>query len=305
MLINKILFISLSNVGDAIMTTPVLQALHDNYKDATIDIVADRRSSEVFLNCPFRGDIFIKNKKSFLRGVPELLGKLRTRQYDLIVDLRTDGLAYLLRGKKKLTKRHRGETGSHAVQQHMGVIGSIYNNRPIPDCRIWTGQEDENFARSIIGDMNGKQILALGPGANSQKKIWPVENYIALVNKLSGDFDKVILVGNRQDAALAKGITAPASMTVLDLCGRTTILQAAAVLQYANVFIGNDSGLGHLAAARGVPTITLFGPGEPDRYRPWSEMSQSVCGPGHNIKNVKVEDVIKCVSRIRDKMDNT
>lgn len=305
MLINKILFITLSNVGDAIMTTPVLQALHNNYKDAKIDIVADHRSSEIFSNCPFRGDIFIKNKKSFLRGVPDLLRKLRARQYDLIVDLRTDGLVYLLHGRKKLTKRHRGKTGAHAVQQHMGVIGSVYHNRTIPECHIWTGQGDEDFARSVIGEMIGKRILSLGPGANSQKKIWPVENYTALIKKLAGDFDAVVILGNGQDAALAKDITAPAGMTVLDLCGRTTILQAAAVLQYAIVFIGSDSGLGHMAAARGVPTITLFGPGEPERYLPWSEKSQYVCGTGLDIKNVRVEDVIKCVSGIKDKTGNT
>lgn len=304
MLTNKILFISLSNVGDAIMTTPVLQALHNIYKDATIDIVADQRSSEIFFYCPFRGDIIIKNKKSFLRGVPELLGKLRARKYDLIVDLRTDGLAYLLHGRKKLTKWHRGKTGSHAVQQHMGVIGPEYNNKAIPDCRIWTGQEDKNFARSVLGDMIGKRILALGPGANAQKKVWPVESYSALIDKLAEKFDAVVLLGNRQDARLAQNITIPSGLTVLDLCGRTTLLQAAAVLHFATVFVGNDSGPGHIAAASGVPTITIFGPGEPERYRPWSENSQCVIGDDNDIKNARVEDVIECILRTMDKINN-
>ena len=82
-------------------------------------------------------------------------------------------------------------------------------------------------------------------------------------------------------------------LPVLDLCGRTSILQAAAVLQHATAFVGNDSGLGHIAAALGVPTITIFGPGDPERYRPWSENSQCVTGDSQDIRNVSVDEVVK------------
>lgn len=301
----RILFITLSNIGDAIMTTTVLQALHNIYPGKMIDIVSDKRSCEIFLNCPYRGDIFIKNKKSFLRGAPELLGKLWSRNYDLIVDLRTDGLAYFLRGKKILTRWHRHKTGRHSVQQHLGVIASVNTDNAPPRCHLWISNDDEQYARSVLGELTGKRILSLGPGANSQKKIWPAENYTGLIEKLAEDFTAVVLLGDKHDAILAKDIITPPGLAVLDLCGRTTILQAAAVLQHTNVFIGNDSGLGHIAAACGVPTVTLFGPGEPERYRPWSEKSQYVCGAGQDITNVRIEDVINCISMIGDKRNNT
>ena len=290
---NPVLFITLSNIGDAIMTTPVLQALHTMYPGKVIDIVADQRSSEIFFNCPFRGDIFIKNKKLFLRGVPELLKKLRRRNYDLVVDLRTDGLAYLLHARKKLSRWHRGKTGNHAVQQHMGVIASLYQDTRLPRCHVWIGKDDEQFAGQVLNGLDGKTLLALGPGANAQRKIWPGENYTALLNRLSGKTDAVILLGNRDDSNISKNITAPCGLPVLDLCGRTSILQAAAVLQHATAFVGNDSGLGHIAAALGVPTITIFGPGDPERYRPWSENSQCVTGDSQDIRNVSVDEVVK------------
>lgn len=302
---NPVLLITLSNIGDAIMTTPVLQALHTIYPGEKIDIVADQRSSEIFFYCPFRGDIFIKDKKSFLRGVPDLLIKLRSRKYDLIVDLRTDGLAYLLRGRKILTKWNRKKNTRHAVQQHMSVIAPIYNNKTIPECCIWTGQAEDHFARLVLGDMPGKRILALAPGANSQKKIWPVENYIELIKKLAGTIDTVVLLGNRQDGKLSKTISTPPELPFLDLCGQTTILQAAAVLRHAMIFVGNDSGLGHIAAALGTPTITIFGPGDPERYRPWSGHSQYVVGDANDIKNASVEAVTKCVFRRIEKTGNT
>ena len=93
----KLLFVGLSCVGDAVMTTPVLQALHQVYPDAEIDIVADRRSWEIFEHCPYRGDIFYKDKQRFLRGAPALLKELLATRYDVVVDLRTDGLASRLR----------------------------------------------------------------------------------------------------------------------------------------------------------------------------------------------------------------
>ncbi len=98
---DKALFISLSNIGDAIMTTPALELLHARYPEHSIDIVADRRSGEIFEHCPYRGEIFYKNKRAAWRGVPALLGQLRVSFYEVVVDLRSDGLAYLLRARRR------------------------------------------------------------------------------------------------------------------------------------------------------------------------------------------------------------
>ncbi len=88
-----ILLITLSNIGDALMTTPVLEALHRQYPQAVIDIVTDARASDLFEHCPYRGEIILKQKG--WRGTIALLKQLRVTRYDLIVDLRTDGLTLL------------------------------------------------------------------------------------------------------------------------------------------------------------------------------------------------------------------
>ncbi|NKB36292.1 MAG: hypothetical protein GKR93_03870 [Gammaproteobacteria bacterium] len=74
------------------MTTPVIQALHREYPSAIKDVVADKRSKDVFINCSYRGDIFYKEKDKFLRGGPALVGRLIRVRYKLIVDLRTDAV---------------------------------------------------------------------------------------------------------------------------------------------------------------------------------------------------------------------
>jgi len=293
----RILFITLSNIGDAILTTPVLQALHDRFPEAAIDIVADERSSEMFLYCPYRGRILHKRKRGQLRGVIALWKELFWTRYDLVVDLRTDGMAYLLRAKKRLTKWQRRARGPHAVEQHMGIIHRLHGDRPIPGCRIWPGEENFAWARKTLAGYHGGRLLGLGPGANWPGKIWPARNFLSLIEQLRTRFDATVLVGNAHDRRLAVSIAQDSAVPCLDLCGQTTLLQAAAILQQIAVFVGNDSGLGHMASAVGTPSLTIFGHGQPERYRPWGEKALWLVGADQNIENVAVRDVVDALDR--------
>ena len=295
--VNKILFISLSNIGDAIMTTPALLALHECYPSAVIDIVGDQRSSAVFKHCPFRGEIFNKDKNKVLRGVPALLRSLWFRSYDLIVDIRTDGLAYMLPARKRLTKRNRTNTGPHAVQAHVGIISEVYQGQPLA-CFVWLSNVEEKFAKEALGQYCGKRLLGIGTGANADVKIWPKENYLSLVEKTGNDFDAIVFLGDSRDKERSNFISSQVKQPCFNLCGMTNILQAVAVQKYLTVFVGNDSGLGHMASAAGVATITIFGTGEPDRYRPWGENAYWLVGEGHKIEQVSVNDVIKQLQNI-------
>lgn len=298
--VNKILFISLSNIGDAIMTTPVLMALHECYPEAVVDIIGDQRSSEIFKHCPFRGEIFNKQKNRFLRGVPALLKTLWFQSYDLIVDIRTDGLAYLLPAGKRHTKfnrkLNRKTTGSHAVQEHMGIISEIYQEDP-PQCHVWLSEAEEKFAEEALGQYYGKRLLGLGTGANADVKIWPKENYLSLVEKTGNDFDAIVFLGDSRDKERSDFISSQVNKPCINLCGITTILQAVAVQKCLRVFIGNDSGLGHMASAVGIPTITIFGIGEPDSYRPWGEKALWLVGEKQKIEEVSVDDAVGLIRK--------
>ena len=102
--VKKILFIGLSSAGDVVMTTPALTSLQNKYPEALFDIVADKRGVQLYKNFPKLNKIYLKDKDKPLRGVPDLLLQLWKNRYDLIIDMRTDGLAYLLRAKKRYTK---------------------------------------------------------------------------------------------------------------------------------------------------------------------------------------------------------
>ncbi len=286
------MFITLSNIGDALLTTPVLQSLHRYDETAVIDIVGDERSSTLFLHCPYRGEIYHKQKQRFLRGVPSLLSELRRKRYDLVVDLRTDILAWLVRADKRLVKI-TGGGHVHAVERHFAAVSSLTEGEEIPSTTLWLGQEDRDYADGVCRQLPGNKWLCIGPGANWEKKIWPAEKYALAATELSGGFDALVLLGNKADNRQAELVTARTALPCVNLCGRTTLLQAAAILARMTLFLGNDSGLGHMAAAVNTPSFTLFGPGSPQRYRPWGPRAAWLTAPDSNIENIPASIVVE------------
>lgn len=285
------LLISLSNIGDAVMTTAVLEALHACNPSALIDVVGDRRSSEVFGGRPYLGRVLHKDKRSLLRGLPQLVAELRRTRYDLVVDLRTGFLPLLLRARRRARSRRRDAAGPHAVQHHLSAVMDLCPAAATATPRLWPRAGDIEGARSALGPWAGRNLLALGPGANWAPKIWPAAGFIGLIARVREEFEAVVLLGGGADRAHAAVIAAAASLPCVDLAGRTGLLEAAAVLASSRAFVGNDSGLGHIAAAMGVPTLTLFGPGDPVRYHPWGERSAWLVEPARDLAQLPVEQV--------------
>jgi len=284
-----ILLVGLSNVGDAVLTTPVMNALHELFPGAPLDIVADRRSAAVYEPCPFRRQIFYKEKRAAFRGLPALVRDLRRERYELAVDLRTDFLVYLVRAARRLPKWRARPYGPHAVERHMGVIAALHGARPMPRASVWPRPADEAFAAGAF-PRDGRW-LGLGPGAHWPPKIWPARRFAELLSEMQTEFAGAVLFGDETDAAAARQIAASAPLPCVNLCGRTSILEAAAALARCDAFVGNDSGLGHLAAAAGTPTLTLFGPGDPARYRPWGSGSAWIEAPGRELERLRADAV--------------
>lgn len=295
----RILFVTLSNIGDAILTTPTLESLHRRFPDALIDIVADERSAIIFRDCPYRGQIFIKKKRSGLAGLFELVSQLRQTTYDLAVDLRTDGLLWLIRAREKVSKKsNRATMHLHSVEKHWDCIRH-YVAPLIPATQIWLSSAQKEKARELLplATRHGR-ILALGLGANFQGKIWQVTAFAELAKQLTeihALFDHVMLLGDQRDKALSQLFVQNYGKPVLDFCGRLDILETAAMLQSADYFVGNDSGLGHMASAVGIPTYTVFGVGQPHRYRPWGEHAAWVQSPDRCVGSVEATAVASAI----------
>ncbi|MCG8379802.1 MAG: glycosyltransferase family 9 protein [Proteobacteria bacterium] len=296
MVTRNILFIGLSSVGDAVMTTPVLQSLHALYPDALFDIVTDRRSVSLYENCPYKRQLYLKDKDKFLRGVPDLIFKLWSTRYDIIVDLRTDGLAYLLRGKNKYTKWKSRPYGEHAVEELMGVIASLHASRPIPETKVWLSDRDRNYADQKLNSFKDKQkLLALSVGdPNKPVKTLNVERFIKLLERHESDFSGVVFLGGGAEHENTRRVASKIKMPYVNATGNS-LMEAAALLERTRLYIGPDSGLGHIASAVRTPTISFFSQVGPERFRPWGVPSICFRGEQNDARNINFDDISNAI----------
>jgi len=296
----QILFIGLSCVGDVVMTTPLIRSLHSLFPEARFDFVVDGRSKALYENCPYRRQIFEKNKNKFMRGLPELLKQLWRYKYDLIVDVRTDGMAYLLRGKKRLTKFNSVPYGEHAVEKLMGVIAPLHKDKPIPDTEVWMCDEHAEYARNKLSVFKDKsKLLAISTGEPSKPhKNWMTDKWIQFLDEISNHISGLVFIGGPNEVAEISIIKERVKTPFIDVAGNSSLLESAAILKQMSLYVGPDSGPGHLAAADDTKTITLFSLFGPERYLPWGKKAFSVRGEENDARNISVAEIVTLFNRV-------
>ena len=114
-----------------------------------------------------------------------------------------------------------------------------------------------------------------------------------LVEQLQDEFDAVLLAGDSSEIDMCTDLGKSLALPAINFAGKTDQLQTAAILGQAQLFIGNDSGPGHMAAATGTPTLTVFGPGDPARYHPWHPQAQWIQSDTGRIEDVSAKAVAK------------
>lgn len=298
MVVKKILFIGLSNVGDVVMTTPVLKTLHVKFPNALFDIVTDRRAIGLYGSYPFLNKLYIKDKDKFLRGVPALLFELWKNAYDVIVDVRSDGLAYLLRSKKRYTKLTGKDYGPHAVEEMMGVIHSLHGNDPIPQTEVWLSDADRSYAEKELSAFIDKDnLLALSVGdSRKPDKTLTTDKFITLLKEYKDYFSGAIFLGNEFEKEVTEEVCRNIDMPYINTVGNS-LLEAAALIERASLYIGPDSGLGHIASAVNTSTISFFSLMSPERFRPWGEKSISLSGKDKDARNISVDEVSLAIKK--------
>ena len=290
--VKKILFIGLSSAGDVVMTTPALTSLQNKYPEALFDIVADKRGVQLYKNFPKLNKIYLKDKDKPLRGVPDLLLQLWKNRYDLIIDMRTDGLAYLLRAKKRYTKLFARSYGPHAIEDLMGIIAPLHGDKPLPHTSVWPAELDREYAKKEISVFNNTDLLLAISIGDSRKpeKTWTTNKFVDLLNKHKDDFTGVIFLGNSYEAEGTREVASKIDMQYINTVNNS-LLEAASLLEKCCLYIGPDSGLGHIASAVKTPTISFFSLMKPDRYRPWGDKSICICGSANDARNISVDEV--------------
>ena len=264
----RILFISSTRIGDAVLSTGLLEHLRKAYPKARFTVCCGPVATPVFEGFPALERLIPVQKKSFSRHWLSLWMKVGFRKWDMVVDLRRSIMPYIVRKDQVFGTGARDKSG-HKIEELSRIIDADKVFDPV----IWPLPAADKDAKTTL---KGKTVIALGAGANWEGKRWSAEKFVRLSKKLTssrGPFPEahVAVFGDQNDRAKVKSISEmlPPNQ-VLDFVGKVDLKTTIALIKQCDIFIGNDSGLMHIAAAQGVPTVGLFGPGDEEVYGPWS-----------------------------------
>lgn len=267
----KILFITSNRIGDAVLSTGVLGHLLEAHPEACITIACGPAPAPLFRAVPNLDRIIEMKKGRRAAHWRHLWSRTAPTVWDLVVDLRASAFAWTVLTRRRLVFRPR-RAPVHRVSQLGGLIGRG-ENPPAP--RLWLDDAARAEAEKRIP--LGAPVLAVGPTANWAGKQWPAENFVEVIERLTNNGGilpgaRVAVFGSAAEREVALPVlqTIPAERRI-DLAEGTELPVAAACLQRCALFVGNDSGLMHAAAAVGVPTLGLFGPSKEVHYAPWGE----------------------------------
>ncbi|WP_370151581.1 glycosyltransferase family 9 protein [Ferrovibrio sp.] len=272
----RILFITANRLGDAILSTGLLEELHRQRPKARFTVVCGPAAAGIFAHAPNLERIMVMDKKPWGRHWWDLWKQLATTRWSLVLDLRGSGIGQFLLAHRRRTF-HGSRPSMHKVIALSNVLRLKVPAHPI----VWTGAEDRRAAGTLWPD-DGRPVLALGPTANWGGKMWPGDRFAELALRLTAPGGilpnaRIVIFGGPGEEALAAAALAglPQDRT-LDLVGKLGLTVLAAAMQRCSFYIGNDSGLMHLAAASGIPTLGLFGPSREQTYGPWGEKTASI-----------------------------
>ncbi len=275
-----ILFITSNRIGDAVLSSGLLKRLSDEIPNARFTVVAGPVAAPLFEDLPHLDRIieFAKAK----RGGHwfDLWRQVRDKRWGLVVDLRGSGLARFISTKRRAIWRKQAGPPVHKVIEAARVL-KIEDDPAAP--YIFTSPETEARAEELTAGFG--PILALAPAANWLGKTWPLERFSRVAMRLldpEGPMrgGRLMVLGGPDDHQLARELKDVVMRNqFINLTEGTDLLTAHACLKRARLFIGNDSGTMHLAAAAGAPTLGLFGPSDEVHYAPWGSATRVVRGP--------------------------
>jgi len=266
----KLLFITANRVGDAILSTGLLGHLLDRHPGLLVTLACGAAPASLFQSVPGLERLIVLRKRKLAGHWVGLWRQVVGQRWDIVVDLRGSALAWGLWAGRRVVWSKPGQ------QDHRVVQLSRLLDLPEPAApRLWSDPQAQARAAALIPD---RPVLALGPTANWVGKQWPVARFGALAERLTGAGGvlagaPVALFGAPNERVQAAPLFAALGERAIDGFGLGDLATVGAALGRCRLYVGNDSGLMHLAAAAGTPTLGLFGPSPPHIYGPWGRQT--------------------------------
>jgi heptosyltransferase-2 len=301
----KILVMRYRFIGDTVLTVPFLRNLRRAEPQASITWMVAPGSSDVVNGIPYVDELIYWDPVTIhadSRGAHRtfsaklaFIKQLRLHHFDKVYVLKrslssaviawlsgaperigfdTEGRGCLL--TTKVPYRH----DRHEVENFLDVLRADGVKVEDDFLEIWTTPEEEKKAAQVLADAGVAAqgpVAAIHPFSAVPERGWPLENFAELALRLSKTTGcRLVVVGGVGDIEAFKKVRHLFGEGTVDLVGKCTLRETTALLKRCAFFVGNDSGIMHLAAAAGTPLVALFGPQSPVKFGPWSSRAKVI-----------------------------
>ncbi len=334
-------------IGDMVLSTPAIRALSEAFPGASLSVLTEAFSRDVFEANPRLAGILAIDRWG-RRELPwpkrvaadiSWFRAVRAGRFDAVVDLfsgpRSAQMALVSGAPVRIGEGIRSRRffysravdvdheGKHLVEQKMQIVAPLTGAVPIPPPEIFLTKAEEEGAAERLRDAGGRggPYAGLFPGAGWIHKRWPAEQFAALGDRLAARGFEVALVGGPLDAEVCRRVAGAMAKPPLLLAPLSRLRDSIAVIGRMGLFVSNDTGPMHIAAALGCPTVGLFGPSDIVKYRPWGDRASVVsarlsCSPcpqlqdtchlhgrrsGDCMERISLEDVVREADRVLDR----
>lgn len=327
----RILLTRMKFIGDIVLTTPAIRSVRLSCPDAHVAYLGEKNAVALLEHNPFLDEVIPYDfSRPTVFEQTRVAALLRRRRFDLAVDFFGNPRSALLtwlsgahvrvgpdragRGALYSIRVRADSAPKTAIAFHNSYIAAA-GIPPIASApEIFLTHEERNAADQFLQQVDGSSmpidssgpIVGLHPGASWPAKRWLPERFAQLADKLRSELGaQVIVTSGPRDTAVSTAVTTQCRIPIRVVTNRP-LRQLAAIISRCAVFVSNDAGPMHIAAALGVPTIGLFGPGEENIWFPYDArlghlaLRRDVfCHPCHlDVCNRSGADYMECMKRL-------
>ena len=282
----SILIITLSNIGDVILTTPVIASLRSIFPREKFTVVVGPKAADLLKGSRLIDRVLVYDKRADLSHKLKLVRELREEFYEWVIDLRNSAFPFLVRANRR-SPVFRACRSKGARERHLEILhvtGLQNQIREAPSVHFdFSSEKDEislNQKLRTKGFDLASHWVVVAPGAGSEQKRWKIEGFSEVVGRLVEDSSlRIAAVGDASEMPLCARLSQADADRVINLAGEVSLRELAALVCRAKLVLTNDSAVMHLGYELRRPVVALFGPTDHEKYGRENEIWRIVREP--------------------------
>jgi heptosyltransferase-3 len=323
--VERVLVVRLRSIGDTVLSTPSLSALKRFLPHAKIDILLEEWVAPVLTGSP-HVDKVITLERGSVASRARVAARLRANRYDVVYNLHGGTTATLLTRATGATHRvgyqtyqyswlhnHQSPSSSflwgrdktHSVEQQLALLGWTgvpVSDRPATHLAVTEAADCKIAERLQAQGIEAAPFAVIHPAAAFDTKQWAATNFARVADKLAGQGLAIVAISTAHELPVVEALKEDSAAEILQLTN-LSLPEVTALLARARLFVGNDSGIAHMAAAVETPAVVIFGSSNTAHWQPWARaaaefvLEEMDCQPCHGYFCEKFEEP-ECIKRV-------